>query len=295
MFNFVILIIFILIMALLMTHSICLYGKTLFYFISDGADLRVCNLVHFQNLQFLLLASIVLTSFEVINEFLLSCLIIYPIIFFYLFFLFRFTGYKGIYFNKNVKNVIYIFITLMFFLIIGLNLTEKEIKFSLNEKFFNLYSIYVDNYKFNSYFTYLTFFYCVFCFIFIVLFDWTEKRSKLIKISDTICVLFLLLTSLSMILRNVFGQILLLLGMLLPNICFIFEEYSILKKCKNEIESSNYIKKLFKITNNLPKKRKLYNARLIAKMTIDNPEIKGFFPKNKKYGELVELISSFKF
>lgn len=302
-----------LIIALIMVSMeiVCLFYfvKAFYFFISDGADLRLCSISQYT--MFLVLFSIecfyYLFTGNTNQIFVFTCRE-YVFISIYLLLCCRIIGYKSLFSSDSTKSYIYLYACFMFyFVLIGemMSMTRTPIVATSFNRFDRIsqftYFLQYNCNKIDNVFVRFIPSICALSMYCIMLYlDIKEKRSKRTYICDGFVGISLLLSIINSfpIMKDPYDKKWVLdvctcFMFILPIIGFIRESQSILHYCSKDKDVYRQVKQLVIDSSKLTGNKLKYSARLLAKMLKDNPRLEEGIPVSKKYEKFITLVNDY--
>ena len=302
-------VVYIIIMSCLLISEL-LYTISFFraswYYFTDGADMRVCSLAQY------FVYGILFTT-EVINYLITgqtSILFIFVArshltFSFFLLASCRLIGYRIMYSSPILRNILYIIICFFFYFTTIMGCITLNLDNINSEQLYGNFqrlsqvSLYIQNltnYPSHVIVEFIPIIYSLACFGIIISFDLKEKRSLRTIIMDVFLGISILLFMFAKIGTTIIylDNVIVCIMYILPIFGFVSESKSVLRMCRLLTTGSEKFRKLVSDSIKLPSLRKKYNARIIAKLIDENPELENQIPCGKKYSEFASLVKSFR-
>lgn len=292
----------ILILSVSLIGLIYLYSKSLYAYITDGADLRVCPLSEFMifGIVILIETSVAFVSKDFTAIF-CFCLRTYVMFSFYLLLCCRLIGYRNVIFKNSLKSILYVtmctlfYFSLILFIIFNKHIYEPRTSDLL--KFNTLCLIAQVLYKQQAplLIKLLPSLFATSCYAVMIMFDLVEKRSHKTRYMDVALSFSLILSFFSLFkpmshhLRNVSVCIMILL----PILGFYRESNSILHYCQPDVNKTKEFHRLLNKVVKMSDIKKQYYARYISKLIKEGFYKLDSIPDNKKYAKFLALVKEY--
>lgn len=285
------------------------FAKSFYFFISDGADLRLCSISQYT--MFLLLFTIECFYYLITgntNQLFVYICRIYVFVSIYLLFCCRVIGYKSLFSSDSTKSYLYLISSILFYVVlIGgmVSMTRTPIVDTSFNNFDRISQVtYFLQYNCNKPDKAFVRFIPSVCslpmYLVILYLDIKEKRSRKTYICDALVGLSLVMLFINSlpIMSDPYDKRWLLdicscFMFILPIIGFIRESKSILHYCSKDKDIYRQVKQLVVESSKLTGNKLKYSARLLAKMLKDNPRLEEGIPVNKKYEKFITLVNEY--